>query len=87
MTPALYMLFITVCIVLAVWNESNARKRKEQRREKAHDKVIELTRQGMEASVCPHCGGTGKVGLIDRDCKRCGGIGYQYSSSPAKKNT
>ena len=78
MHSELFGLFLLVVIPLVVWIEFKARQRREDTRQKAHEKVIELRQQGTEAEVCSKCSGKGRVGIITYDCPKCGGIGYSY---------
>lgn len=76
-----YGLFLLIAIPLIVWIEFNARQRREDTRQKAHEKVIELHQRGIWAEVCPRCEGKARVGIITHDCDKCGGIGYLYDLS------
>jgi RecJ-like exonuclease len=76
-----YGLFLLIAIPLIVWIEFNARRRREDTRQKAYEKVIELHQQGIQAEVCSRCEGKGRVGIITHDCDKCGGIGYLYDLS------
>jgi len=47
-----------------------------KKREEAHEKVIELIKEGHDAEVCPKCKGKG--------CSKCGDMGYTYKLNKEK---
>ena len=70
-----------VGLLVILYNEKN----KDKKRARAHDKVVELRKKGIESHICQKCKGKGEFGAWDRECNECGGLGYIYQEPPVEK--
>jgi len=54
--------------------------RRRRRGGDAEAMVAQLRRRGIEAGICPDCGGSGQTGPW-KACRRCHGLGYCHELS------
>jgi len=72
--------FVVFIILILLYGMSESGKGEKQK--EAHEKVMELIKEGHDAEVCPKCKGRGI--LFWGTCSRCGGLGYSYKLNKEK---
>jgi RecJ-like exonuclease len=76
--PDVFCLIAFIFWVLVIW-------KRDQKRQRAHEKVIELTEKGYDTKICSKCDGHGGNILTWTGCAGCGGLGYIYKLKEGAK--